>query len=146
MSLSRLLDLFRVFFETELNKNIGHALWDKAIAGEEWRKLNHPPFGISTIEKHKEEHSRPPQSSGKHDPLGQYSWREVNDSDFQYSSKTITGHAKEKIYKCVWKSWDEEEIHHYWQLILLPTSLSIPASLLPHQHESLCFYTSLAIS
>ena len=51
MSLSRLLDLFRVFFETELNKNIGHALWDKAIAGEEWRKLNHPPFGISTIER-----------------------------------------------------------------------------------------------
>lgn len=60
-------------FETELNKNIGHALWDKAIAGEEGSKLNHPHFGVSTIEKHKEEHSRTPQSSGKLDTLGKYS-------------------------------------------------------------------------
>ena len=84
-------------FETELTKNIGCALWDKAIAGKEGSKLNHPPFGISTIEKHKEEHSRTPQSSGKHDPLGKYSRREVKDSDFQYSSKRITGQAKQKI-------------------------------------------------
>ena len=42
------------------------------VAGEEGSKLNHPPFGVSTMEKHKERHSGTPQSSGKHDPLGKY--------------------------------------------------------------------------
>lgn len=64
------------------------------VAGEEGSKLNHPSFGVSTMEKHKEGHSGTPQSSGRHDPLGKYFWREMKDTDFLYPSRRTIGSAR----------------------------------------------------
>lgn len=141
MSLSGLSDLSRVFWNKS-TKNIGRALWDKAIAGKEGSKLNHPHFWYFYHRKAQK------NIQGHHSQVVNMTLWESIPGKWKIVTSNIhlriAGQAKQKIESVYGSHWDEEEIHHCWPMFLPPCFSFYPCIPIPPPTCILIFYTSLA--